>query len=401
MIAVPEGGAQEKSNASRLLVWSLITPDVLTYLTVEDTLALDTAAAEKEIRDYLVDAYCGLRSPGFDAHVFHPEPYDITEDISLIPIKGDEDIVYNYKGINWVRKRNIDIRDLKLETLPSRRNDFTEDTSYCMLAELVLTRNGNLANYFAMRSSVRFSKLIDRKYGTITKACNFGYVDVVKCLLDRRPEPQVEWKSLFSDTSLLESVCACNGNPEIIKALIDSGEDVSAHQRSCPLYSACTKGFTDAAQLLLDAGADVNYQEPQGSCYEFETVLLGAIREQQTEVVKVLLDHPKIKVNLPNSKNETPLFRASELGLVAIVEALLAAPGIDVDRANNEGETPLFWAVFHSHTEVVRALISAGARAETNENPKAWTHLCSALGWGAPTDPQTADIVALLREAGA
>ena len=60
----------------RELVWARIPPRsrklLLPFLTVQETLRLDTAVApgqEKE-RDHLEKAYRGLRSGGFDEHVF-------------------------------------------------------------------------------------------------------------------------------------------------------------------------------------------------------------------------------------------------------------------------------------------------------------------------------------------
>ena len=85
----------------RELVWARIPPRsrkaMLPFLTVQETLALDTAVApgqEKE-RDHLEEAYRGLRSGGFDEYVF-----------------SDKN---RFEGIRWARKRGIDLRHLKLE----------------------------------------------------------------------------------------------------------------------------------------------------------------------------------------------------------------------------------------------------------------------------------------------
>ena len=85
----------------RELVWARIPPRsrklLLPFLTVQETLALDTAVApgqEKE-RDHLEKAYMGLRSGGFDEYVFSS--------------KND------YEGIRWARKRGIDAWHLKVE----------------------------------------------------------------------------------------------------------------------------------------------------------------------------------------------------------------------------------------------------------------------------------------------
>ena len=85
----------------RELVWARIPPRsrklLLSFLTVKETLRLDTAVApgqEKE-RDHLEKAYRGLRSGGFDEYVFSSRN--------------------DYEGIKWARKRGIDLWHLKLE----------------------------------------------------------------------------------------------------------------------------------------------------------------------------------------------------------------------------------------------------------------------------------------------
>ena len=85
----------------RELVWARIPPRsrklLLPFLTVQETLALDTAVApgEEKERDHPEKAYLGLRSGGFDEYVFSS--------------KND------YEGIRWARKRGIGLWHLKLE----------------------------------------------------------------------------------------------------------------------------------------------------------------------------------------------------------------------------------------------------------------------------------------------
>ena len=61
----------------RELTWALIPPLMrkltLPFLTLKETLTLDTAVSERgedDERDHLIKAYVGLRSPGFDEWVF-------------------------------------------------------------------------------------------------------------------------------------------------------------------------------------------------------------------------------------------------------------------------------------------------------------------------------------------
>lgn len=72
-------------------------------------------------------------------------------------------------------------------------------------------------------------------------------------------------------------------------------------------------------------------------------------------------------VNARNSKGETPLQLASNVGFVEGVEALLAL-GAKVDEPNSTGETPLIAATHRKDAAMARVLLRAGANAKRNDN---------------------------------
>merc|ERR1712146_141464 len=68
---------------------------------------------------------------------------------------------------------------------------------------------------------------------------------------------------------------------------------------------------------------------------------MGACEEGHTEIVKALLAHPEIDVNVQDQDGETPLHRACWMGQSEIVKILLAHPKIEPCIQNKHGETPL------------------------------------------------------------
>ena len=77
-----------------------VIPVVLPFLTLKETLTLDTAVSERgeeDERDHLIKAYKGLRSAGLDEWTFKGTK------------KG------GFAGVKWARKRDIDLQNLKLE----------------------------------------------------------------------------------------------------------------------------------------------------------------------------------------------------------------------------------------------------------------------------------------------
>ena len=119
----------------RVVTWNRIPPLMrkltLPFLTLKDTLRLDTAVSERgeeDERDHLIKAYKDLRSPGFDEWVFKS--------------------ANNFEGLRWARKRGIDLRNLKLEYLGQTNRD-------TVLNRLVCDKKEDLATYYAERSEAK------------------------------------------------------------------------------------------------------------------------------------------------------------------------------------------------------------------------------------------------------
>ncbi len=91
-----------------------------------------------------------------------------------------------------------------------------------------------------------------------------------------------------------------------------------------PLMSAADKGDLDAANALLDKGADVNE-------WVYGTALTAASVRGNTDMVKLLIDRGA-DVNAMSAGGFSPLGLAAEHGHADIVEILIAK-GADVDRA--------------------------------------------------------------------
>ena len=129
-----------------------VIPVVLPFLTLKETLTLDTAVSERgeeDERDHLIKAYVGLRSSGFDEWVFKS--------------------ANNFEGLRWARKRGIDLRNLKLEYLGQTNRD-------AVLSGLVRDEKEDLATYYAVRSEAK-----DVKSGeALLRALKLGYLTVVR-----------------------------------------------------------------------------------------------------------------------------------------------------------------------------------------------------------------------------
>ncbi|KAH6884725.1 ankyrin repeat-containing domain protein [Coprinopsis sp. MPI-PUGE-AT-0042] len=108
--------------------------------------------------------------------------------------------------------------------------------------------------------------------------------------------------------------------------------------REIPLiYTARWRKEASLSLLLAHPKIDVNAPNSDGT-----TALMSASSE---EIATLLLTHPKIKPNLVDSDGDTALMGASRWGYLEIVKVLLADPRVKVTLKSRDGKTALDMAV--------------------------------------------------------
>ena len=227
----------------RRLKWSHIPEPcrlmLMPFLTVRDTLFLDTAMAEKEARKHLLKAYVGLRSVAFDEYWYTGR--------------------HDFKGLRWVMGRGIDVQNLNMKYRG-------ESCASKVLRELVLGFKKDIATYFAERSkaedTVSSNKWISTMpRTTLLEAATYGMVEVVQCLISRGADAN---KDCHGDTPLYRA--SYSGHLAVVRLLLAAGAspNLSHNNGWAPLYWASFSGHVDVVRALLDAGADVNKRNYQG-----------------------------------------------------------------------------------------------------------------------------------------
>lgn len=117
------------------------------------------------------------------------------------------------------------------------------------------------------------------------------------------------------------------------------------------IFEAISKNKIKRIKELLSSGIDVNTKN------EYENTFLHiACLNNNIEIVKLLLTHPKIDVNSKNKDGQTPLYVACYDNNVEIVKLLLTHPKIDVNIQDRD--TPLYIACGSNRIEVVKLLLS-------------------------------------------
>ena len=151
----------------------------------------------------------------------------------------------------------------------------------------------------------------------------------------------------------LHSACV-KGNIAIVKMLVRAGAEVCVadNARDTCLNIAAAKGHTETVRYLVGLPeVDVNHQG-----FNNPTVLHSAVCNGHIHMAQVLID-AGADVEATDEKGRLPIHWASSSGALAIVKMLVDA-GAGVRARDNEGATCLSLAGDNGHTDTVRYLVN-------------------------------------------
>lgn len=254
-----------------------------------------------------------------------------------------------------------------------------------MLIQACKNNQKGVVQAFMKRGGVDVNKRDESGNTPLIYACLKGSRDLVKLLLENDADA-----SLANQKSRMPlHFAAETGNYQIISLLLDAGADVNCTDNDgvTPLMLLAKNGKTDAAlKLLQNPEIDINrrdnasrmaidyatsaglrelvkalsqVEEEHADTYG-NTTLHHACWNEQSEVVKVLLEKEPSSVNKLNDNGESPLILAVQKSNLTIAELLLAA-GAKPDCADVNGVLPLHIAASHGDFYVGKALLDAGA----------------------------------------
>uniref|UniRef100_A0A669QGP9 K Homology domain-containing protein n=1 Tax=Phasianus colchicus TaxID=9054 RepID=A0A669QGP9_PHACC len=206
----------------------------------------------------------------------------------------------------------------------------------------------------------------------LTLAACGGHVELAALLIERGAN--LEEVNDEGYTPLMEA--AREGHEEMVALLLAQGEsnehspfyvsgaNINAQTeetQETALTLACCGGFSEVADFLIKAGADIEL-----GC---STPLMEAAQEGHLELVKYLLA-AGANVHATTATGDTALTYACENGHTDVADVLLQA-GADLEHESEGGRTPLMKAARAGHLCTVQFLISKGAnvnRATANND---------------------------------
>ena len=235
-----------------------------------------------------------------------------------------------------------------------------------------------------------------------------GMVASARLLIDAGADINIPDK--YQQTAL--HLAASNGHSSIVGDLIkapDVNLNVRNEDGNTPLDVAVMSGREQSAQLLIDAGADINISDNKQ-----RTALHMAACNGYNDIVDALIKRPDVSLNVRNENGDTPLNVAADNGRAAsarllidagadinisdnnqwtalhtaayfgyndIVDALIKRPDVNLNVRNEDGDTPLHSAAWSGREQSARLLIDAGADINISDNQQ-WTALHIAAHFG-------------------
>ena len=276
--------------------------------------------------------------------------------------------------------------------------------------------NTGSAHVTAMRTLIAAGASLDLPdyWGNtpLIKAAGYGKREAVRLLLASGLSPSaINAKDNDGNTALHDA--AFGNHADTAAMLLDAGAIVNARndQGATPLHGA-VNGNPDIIRLLLDAGAGPHLPDHQGETAADKAERGGAFwRELAARSLheglpgpgEVAVDcdawHGQLffhaatatdvqgcldagaKANATDRDGFTPLHEVARLGNLAAVRSLIAA-GANVNARSESGHAPLHWAAREGHDGVVAALLAAGAEADLGSRKRNQTplHLATFRG---------------------
>ncbi|CAM9770479.1 unnamed protein product [Scytosiphon promiscuus] len=185
-----------------------------------------------------------------------------------------------------------------------------------------------------------------------------GNLGLVNKLIEAGADGSAGWKGCNGRTLL--HAAASGGDEGVISSLLRQGSQPDVNVLPSPggisaLYEATICGHEAAARLLILAGADVDFSNPEDG----QTLLNAAICCGHQRLAKELV-MSGANVNVRGVHDGTPLQDAAWKGLEGVVSALLLR-GADKDAVDDRGYTALMEAASNGFPTVVEALLATGA----------------------------------------
>ena len=150
------------------------------------------------------------------------------------------------------------------------------------------------------------------------------------------------------------------GSTEAIELLLDRGADLNIHNKYdlTAFGQAIRGGNMETVKLLLEHQPNLIIKYDEGWDEEQTALMIAAVKGH-TEIVRLLLDRGA-DPNIQDDQGQTALINAIFSISIETVKLLLDR-GADPNIQDDQGQTALMFTARNGHTEIMELLILAGA----------------------------------------
>jgi ankyrin repeat protein len=134
-----------------------------------------------------------------------------------------------------------------------------------------------------------------------------------------------------------------------------ANEQTKVEAPDLDLHTAIYMRDLDAIRQHIKADSDLNIKEPSRK----STPLITAAAFDEPDAAQILIDGGA-NINATNMDGSTALITAAAFGKTKVAKVLINS-GADLNIQNNDGSTALHTAAFLCNKEIVEALLNAGA----------------------------------------
>ena len=254
--------------------------------------------------------------------------------------------------------------------LRQKLKDLEEAGNYKALIEKILAtavRRGavDVVEFLVSHSSVNVN-ILDQNEPLLIIAADMkpsaaGYVDIVRSLLSRSCHVNV--KGTSGNTALAR---ACDrGNQAMVEVLLSHAEvevNTAGEDDLTPLLCAARAGKKAVVDLLLARKEiKVNLRgSTQNPDIRGKSALIWAGEMGHQDIVRSLVEHPGVEINMKDEDGYTGLIWAADNGHLEAVTEFMKHPDIDVNAVDLDGHSALTWAADRGHTPIVSLLLDHG-----------------------------------------
>lgn len=205
-------------------------------------------------------------------------------------------------------------------------------------------------------------------------ACMCNKVDILQILVDAGAD--IEANSEYIERCNLLFLATLHGHVDIVKILVDKGAklDIYGLYGYTPIMCAIHYYKNDIVKILVDAGANLT----QLSAEEKMTPIMILVKENNTEVLELILSNASKTINIQDQHGKTAMHYAAATGSTKATKMFVDA-GADLYLTDKENNTPLMVAIKLKNYDVAHHMLKHDPNLINTQDASGNTALIRAI----------------------